>query len=154
MADRCDRKHPAHGVFESPFQPTIVWNTVCTKRREPWLANEAVHQLLRAVWSAFDQWRVGPYVILPDHIQFLAGKASEMPFDPWVTAWKAEFSRRHNEPTHRWLTDHWDTRVRSRKHYNELVEYIFRNPRKHKLVDDPADWPYCGELFQLGWDGY
>ena len=37
------RKHPAHGVAFVEGQPTIVFDTINTKDRVPWLACDEVH---------------------------------------------------------------------------------------------------------------
>ncbi|MET0253874.1 MAG: hypothetical protein ABW214_07565 [Terrimicrobiaceae bacterium] len=47
------RKHPAHGVPIDLGKPTIVFLTVCTKDRKPWLACDEAHDLLREVWRWF-----------------------------------------------------------------------------------------------------
>ena len=66
-SDLPQRKHPAHGVLYVDRQPTIVFDTVCTKDRKPWLANQDVHNLLREVWADASAWLVGRYVVMPDH---------------------------------------------------------------------------------------
>jgi hypothetical protein len=79
------RKHPVHGVLFVDGQPTIIFDTVCTKHRSPWLANDAVHQLLREIWQEADAWWMGRYMIMPDHIHFLAAATeSAIPYENWV----------------------------------------------------------------------
>lgn len=46
------RKHPARGVHIYSGQPTIVFLTVCSENRNPWLADPAVHENLRAAWQS------------------------------------------------------------------------------------------------------
>jgi len=67
------RKHPAHGVLLNKGQPTIVFLTIGTKHRRPWLATHETHELLRSVWIETDAWLVGRYVVMPDHIHLFAG---------------------------------------------------------------------------------
>jgi hypothetical protein len=43
------RKKPAHGVHIDPSRPTVVFVTVCTKDRHPWLAQAENHVALRTV---------------------------------------------------------------------------------------------------------
>jgi putative transposase len=71
------RKHPAHGVLFVEGQPTIVFGTVCTKDRNPWLACDDVHALLCEVWRDATAWLLGRYIILPDHIHFFAGATDQ-----------------------------------------------------------------------------
>jgi putative transposase len=51
----------------------------------------------------------------------------------------------------RWLTDHWDTRVRNAEVYEEKWQYCLNNPVRKGLVSHPSDWPFQGEIFELRW---
>lgn len=146
------RKHPAHGVLFVDGQPTITFDTVCTKDRSCWLANDAVHQLLREVWLEADTWLMGRYVIIPDHIHFFAAATrSAISYDNWVKYWKSQFTKRHKTPEHRWLTDHWDVRVRTETMYVEKWDYMLQNPMRAGLVKKPEDWPWQGVIHELSW---
>ena len=147
------RKHPAHGILVIDGQPTIIFDTVCTKDRKPWLACESVHQTLRAVWQEATAWLMGRYMILPDHLHFFAAATeSNIPYDRWVTYWKSQFSKRHGDPEHFWQTDHWDTRIRNAERYEQKYEYVRWNPVRLGLVEKPEEWPYQGEIHVLRWD--
>jgi putative transposase len=151
-ADLPQRAHPAHGVARELNKPTIVFLTVCTKGRQRWLASEDVHDLLRSVWSAATAWLVGRYVIMPDHLHLFAGpNGLEIPFDNWVRYWKSQFTRLHNDPSHRWQSDHWDRRLRDGESYEDKWEYVRLNPVRHGLIDRADDWRYAGELNVLPW---
>jgi putative transposase len=92
-------------------------------------------------------------MILPDHIHFFAAATeANVPYDSWVTYWKSRFSKRHGNPDHRWLADHWDTRMRNKEAYEQKWEYTRWNPVRHGLVVKPEEWPYQGEIFELRWD--
>jgi putative transposase len=146
------RKHPAHGVLILPDQPTIVFLTVCTNGRIPWLAAPEVHDLIRSAWTDATAWMVGRYVIMPDHIHLFAAPSSpELPLENWVRYWKSMFSKKHGRPEHRWQTDHWDTRLRSGESYEEKWRYVVKNPERHKLIERAEDWPYQGEIYELRW---
>ena len=147
------RKHPAHGVLYVEGQPTIIFDTVCTKDRKPWLANDEVHQLLRDVWADASAWLVGRYIIMPDHIHMFAGAtATEIEFKNWVKYWKSQFTKRHKVKDHRWQTDDWDTRMRTGRQYEEKWEYVRFNAVRHKLTERPEDWPFQGVLNELRWE--
>jgi REP element-mobilizing transposase RayT len=146
------RKHPSHGVLLGTEGHTIVFLTVCTKDRKPWLATPQVHTLLRSIWTEATAWRTGRYVILPDHLHLFAGLAlEEIPLDNWVRYWKSQFTKHHRCPAHHWQTDHWDRRVRRSETYDEKWEYVRNNPVRHGLVARPEDWPFQGEVFELRW---
>lgn len=147
------RKHPVHGVLFIPGRPTIVFGTVCTKGRNPWLASESVHALLRGVWADARAWLLGRYVIMPDHVHFFAAATeSEISFDHWVRYWKSWFSKRHGIAEQRWQTDHWDVRMRNGTHFEECWEYVRWNPVRHGLVSRPDEWPFQGEVFPVRWE--
>jgi putative transposase len=147
-----DRSHPVHGVRIDTFSPTIVFLTVCTKERQPWLADDAVHRALREVWCDATAWVVGRYVLMPDHLHLFASPGTpELPLDNWVRFWKSQFTRRHGNPAHAWQTDHWDRRLRNDESYSEKWDYVGDNPVRAGLVERSDDWPYQGELNELQW---
>jgi REP element-mobilizing transposase RayT len=153
LARRGQRKHPTHGVLHVDGQPTVIFDTVCTKDRVAWLTNDVVHQILRDVWRAADAWHMGRYVIMPDHIHFFAAATiSTIPYDNWVRYWKSQFTKRYKVSGHDWLADHWDVRMRSAAHYEDKWLYVRRNPVRHGLVASPDHWPYQGEIHLIRWD--
>jgi putative transposase len=151
--DRSVRKHPAHGVLFLDGKPTVIFDTICTKGRQPWLANPQVHDLLRRIWQAADGWRVGRYVVMPDHIHlFSAATDSPISYQNWVKYWKSQFTKQHGVAEHRWQTDNWDTRMRTIEHYEEKWEYVLENPLRKKLVTRMEDWPFQGVVFDWTWE--
>ena len=66
---RPERKKPAHfPTVEVGFGSIIIFLTVCTDRRRPLLANNQAAGLIITAWQAANFWRVGRYVIMPDHV--------------------------------------------------------------------------------------
>jgi putative transposase len=45
-----------------------VFVTVCAKHRKPILANPEAHNALRDAWQRAENWLVGRYMIMPEHI--------------------------------------------------------------------------------------
>ena len=146
------RKRPAHGILYVDGQPTIIFDTVCTKDRIPWLANDEVHELFRSVWTNATGWLLGRYVVMPDHIHFFAAAVDpQISYENWIKYWKSQFTKQHNTPSHRWQTDHWDRRMRTELAYEEKWLYVLDNPVRKGLVTHAADWPYQGEIHELRW---
>ena len=148
-----ERKHPAHGVLLIDGQPTVVFDTVCTKDRKKWLATPEVHEILKEVWVEADAWLMGRYVIMPDHVHFFSwfvGSAVE--YQNWVKYWKSQFTKKFKRADYRWQTDDWDTRMRSLRTYEEKWLYVKYNAVRHGLVAKPDDWPYQGEIYKLVWE--
>ena len=152
LPEKPSRQHPVHGILDVDGQATIVFDTVCTKDRKSWLANDEVHEVLNTIWRQADAWLMGRYVIMPDHIHFFAAATeSEIDYENWVKYWKSQFTKQHRLPGHRWLTDHWDTRMRSEKQYEEKWQYVVNNSVRHGLVRCAADWRFKGEIYELRW---
>ncbi len=155
LSTRPKRKHPAHGILYVDGQPTIIFDTVCTKDRQAWLATDEVHAILREVWLAADAWWVGRYVVMPDHVHYFAADVgSAIEFKDWVKYWKSQFTKRFKHPDSRWQTDDWDTRMRSASLFEEKWLYVHENPVRHNLVEKAEDWPFRGEIHELRWDGF
>jgi putative transposase len=147
-----ERKHPAHGVAFIEGQPTIVFDTVNTKDRAPWLACDEVHDLLCEIWREATAWLMGRYVIMPDHIHYFAAATdSPIMYQNWVRYWKSQFTKRHKVPEHQWQTDNWDTRMRSAGMYEDKWLYVLDNPTRKGLVERWEDWPYKGEINEVRW---
>ena len=146
------RRKPASGVFISSKHPTIVFLTICTKNRFPWLANPEAHELLVNVWKESKAWLVGYYVLMPDHVHlFCAPNDMVTSLDNWVLYWKRLFSRKCPHSDWKWQSQKWDTRLRRTESYQEKWEYVRHNPVRKELVSDPDEWLYQGMLNELRW---
>ncbi|MCB9951078.1 MAG: transposase [Planctomycetaceae bacterium] len=152
MSDRPVRKRPAHGVLLLPNKPTMIFDTVCTKNRSKWLADAEVHDVLKAVWQQADAWKVGKYVVMPDHIHmFVAHCESDVSYEDWCKYWKSMFTKSFSTKHGGWQSGHWDTRMRTEDQMEEKWDYIQHNPVRHGLAESPEAWPYRGEIFQFTW---
>lgn len=90
--ERPTRHRPAHHpAVESGFQSVLVFVTVCTKDRRAVLANPHVHEALLAAWATARDWRVGCYVIMPDHVHFFCapGRRDYPALSKWMAYWKS-----------------------------------------------------------------
>jgi putative transposase len=146
------RKHPARGVHIYSTHPTIVFLTVCTKDRRPWLADNSVHASLCEAWQSAQAWLVGYYLPMPDHMHlFCAPHEVGFPLEKWVTFWKRQFHRLHEDPDCRWQPDPFHHRLRRQESYTEKWQYVRENPLRKGLVKNANGWPYQGMLNTLPW---
>jgi putative transposase len=91
----------------NPSYPTIVFVTVCTKDRRPWLATSENHTALLSVWREARAWVVGRYVLMPDHLHLFAAPGRlELPLDNWIRYWKSQFTRTRLVGSQEWQSDH------------------------------------------------
>lgn len=82
-------------VFERGNQAVIVFVTVCVRGRRPLLACPEAHELLVKAWSAARLWKVGRYVVMPDHVHLFAAPVT-VPPEPlrgWTSYWKSVVAR-------------------------------------------------------------
>ena len=153
---RPERKKPAHfPTVEIGFRSIIIFLTVCTHRRRPLLANNEATQRIIAAWQAANSWRVGRYVIMPDHIHlFCAPNAfPPSPLKNWIAFWKNHITRAwpHRDQLPLWQRDFWDRQLRRGESYAEKWKYVENNLVRHGHVQRAEDWLYQGELNVLHW---
>ena len=156
--DLPQRKHPVHlPSLQRHNEPVIVFLTVCTRNRQTLLANSAMQAMLVKAWGLACRWRVGRYLVMPDHVHLFCSPAvheAENVKD-WAAYWKGLTSRgvqgygplaggpRGSGPSlgegvpggrgatraedGLWQRDVWDTQLRSGNHYHEKWEYVRRD---------------------------
>ena len=111
--------------------------------------------MLLSTWEKADEWIIGRYMILPDHIHLFC---SPIPYrdrglTQWVGFWKAATARAWPNRSERpiWQKNFWDRQLRRGESYSVKWDYVVNNPVRHGYVDRAEDWPYAGEINILGW---
>ena len=119
----------------------------------PVLANEAMHDALRTAWTGAQQWSVGAYMIMPDHVHLFSSPAvhEHEAVQQWVGFWKRAVGRQWRGQGSLWQRDCWDTQLRRSESYSDKYEYVRQNPVRAELVDNAGDWPYQGVMNVLRW---
>jgi REP element-mobilizing transposase RayT len=133
----------------------IYFVTVCTAGRRECLADPQVHSLLREIWLTHDRYRVGRYVLMPDHLHFFCAPGTWPPenLGGWMRFWKSAAARRWPggpQPSP-WQRDFWDTQLRQGESYTGKWHYVCENPVRAGLASRAENWPYQGEIFPLLW---
>ncbi len=128
--------------------------------RRPILAAKEIHVALKSIWKksgSVDQWFVGRYVIMPDHVHLFAKPGFEAKsLADWMKAWKSISARRIaamfgiKPPV--WQSDYFDHFVRSAPAYADKWEYVRQNPVRKRLCLQPDDWAFQGTLHELPFD--
>jgi putative transposase len=150
------RKRPVHlPSIAKRNRSSIQFVTVCVKGRRPILGNDQAHTLFRSVLRDDSVFRVGRYVIMPDHVHLFCAPNTypAEPLSKWVKYWKSRFtSAWENDSTGKlWQRDFWDRELRTGESYSEKWAYVRENPVRAGLVVTSDQWPYAGELYQLSW---
>jgi len=150
------RKRPAHHPTVEIFNRTsAIFLTCCTKDRRPLLARSEIHAILRTAWHAAAAWRVGHYILMPDHLHLLCAPSGPdaLPLASWVKYWKTLASRDWPHPGEQpiWQNDFWDTQLRHSEHYTAKWDYLRNNPVRAGLCARPEDWPHQGHIYEIAW---
>ncbi|MGI9325337.1 MAG: transposase [Pseudomonadales bacterium] len=104
--------------------------------RRPALAKIVADSLLH-----FDgeRYRMGDFVVMPNHVHLLAAFASDdamrEQFDSWLHYTAFRINQRIGEKGHFWQQEPFDHLVRSPEQYEYLRDYIANNPIKANLRD-------------------
>ncbi len=153
---RPSRKTPAHQpVFDAFNRSSILFVTVCAQDRKPLFNRPEIHDLMRGAWTDANTWRVGRYVLMPDHIHlFCAPNQHEFPpLGKWVQFWKSAASRKWPHPDEQpvWQKSFWDTQLRRGDNYTAKWDYVRHNPVRAGLCNDTDAWPFQGEMNVIMW---
>jgi len=90
------------------------------------LANQNVAKRLIAAWQAANFWRVGRYVIMPDHIHLFCAPNMfpPQPLKNWIRFWRnhvtRSWPRRDELPI--WQRDYWDGQLRRDESYGQIKQ--------------------------------
>jgi len=138
--------------FIRPDNP-VYFITCCVHRRIAILNRPSVHDILLDEWQKSDPrhgWHIGSYVIMPDHVHFLAMPDQDSKsLSRFMQAWKQWTSKRitlATRETRLWQKQFFDRLVRSEESRSEKWDYIRKNPIRAGLVEDLEDWPYQGYI--------
>jgi REP element-mobilizing transposase RayT len=132
----------------------VYFVTACTHDRRPVLASQPVADVLRQKWataSTRHRWRIGRYVIMPDHVHFFcmeqpggAKQALAVFMNRWKE-WTAKGACRVlNLAPPFWQKQFFDHVLRHDESYAEKWAYVRENPVRAKLVECWEDWPWQG----------
>ncbi len=150
------RKHLPHlPPMEFPNQSIIIYVTQVVAKRRPLLARAAAVQTLLDTWRNAAHWRVGRYVMMPDHLHLFCAPACfpSTPLKDWMAFWRADATRHWPWPGEKplWQKDFFDRQLRRGESYTQKWHYVRENPVRAGLATDARDWPWQGELHPLLW---
>ena len=148
------RDKPAAGVHLHTGESNLVFLTITTEQRLPWLASEITQHLLHHTWSEARAWMVGDYLLMPDHLHlFCAPHDVRLTIETWIRYWKREFSLKHQRAEWKFQSLGWHHRLRAGESYSAKWLYVQENPVRKGLVQRMEDWPFKGRVFDLRWLG-
>jgi REP element-mobilizing transposase RayT len=148
-----------HRLDQVWVEPAIYFVTTCVAERAPVLANDFAAGVLHGQFAQAPRrygWRVGRYVIMPDHIHFFCAPGGERDpsslsvFVGGVKMWSARSIlavAKRKPPL--WQGEFFDRLLRSDESYESKWAYVRDNPVRGGLVEKAEDWPHAGEIEPL-----
>jgi REP element-mobilizing transposase RayT len=139
-----------HQVFQK-HEPPLYFVTFNTYQRRKLLANARVYSRLIEFAKLGEQRGIalGRYVIMPDHIHLFVRGGIDFVLMQWVRMLKRKLSKAISAPLPHWQEGFFDHVIRHSESYSEKWEYVRQNPVRARLVNDPGDRPWQGEIARL-----
>ena len=149
-----EKRRHLHRLFWTWNDHPRYFITACVNERRKVLASSDVHEILREHWAkSLDLygWAIGSYVIMPEHVHFFCTDAEgRTPLTRMVGAWKQwsakSLCRQLGFQTPVWQAEFFDHLLRSDESYSEKWNYVWNNPVRAGLVDDPDEWEFYGHI--------
>ena len=92
------------------------------------------------------KYNLKAWVIMPNHIHFLATPFAEVELRQIAHSIKSYTAHEANKLLGRtgqfWQHEPFDRYIRSRKHFDNVITYIEKNPVKARLCASPEDWRF------------
>lgn len=160
------RRTPAQGVHISLGGRNWVFLTVCTEKRDRWLAQASVQRALHEIWqTTATAWLVSDYLLMPDHLHtFCAPHELACSIERWIAFWKDQLTKKlksrvgvatlRDPPAGKFQAGGFHHRLRDGESYSQKWQYVRENPVRAGLVTCPEDWPYFGRVHEIHWSGH
>jgi putative transposase len=84
--------------------------------------------------------------MMPDHVHLFAGGHYDFVLDQWVRALKRTLSTAISATRPHWQSGFFDHLIRHGESYSAKWEYVYQNPVRAGLVQQPESWPFQGEI--------
>ena len=150
------RKCPIHlPIRYKGNRSVLIFVTICTKSRLACLLSEEGHRVICRAWAEATHYRVGKYLIMPDHVHFFCSPATypAETMKPWVEYFKSRTAQNWPMPLpHKlWQRGYWDTQIFTHEQYRSKWAYVQNNPVRANLIDRAEEWKFTGEMYSLQW---
>lgn len=132
--------------------------TVCTEGRHRWFAKhtDLAESMVSVLTEAADVRHSNLYAwcVMPDHLHLLVCDNDLVEFVRLVKGRMTPLARRANPKRKLWQRSFYDHALRGAEDLFDVGAYIFENPVRAGIVDDPADYPWSGSLVWEEWRDY
>ena len=113
-----------------------------------WLRDPKIASLLvKAFQKNQDKsYTLYAYTIMPNHVHILFSLTGAQTLSKVIGNWKGATSFYANKILQRsgvfWQREYFEKIIKSQRQFEFVVRYIYRNPVKAGLCDDPFKWPW------------
>jgi len=135
---------------------------LCLEARFVELTDPPIASMLIQALKYFDGTRylLFDYTVMPDHVHMIlkpavaSGRSESIKhimrcLKGWTAKGINDAAKRTGEV---WQEDTYDHIIRNQEDYVEKAKYIFENPKRAGLIENPADWPWWGRgSGEAGW---
>ncbi len=132
----------------------VYFITACVHGRKRILDNPVAVEILHQEWaSAADRhgWRIGRYVVMPDHVHFFCAEesgGSNRALSRFMNHWKEWTAKRIRQSVSSaipfWQAGFFDHVLRHDESYAGKWSYVRENPVRAGLVSTWEQWPHQG----------
>lgn len=104
-------------------EPVVLFVTICADKQENLFNTKPVQAAILDAWRMATQWRVGHYMLMPDHIHLFCvpGVWNPEPVSKWAAYWKRLSGQYERQLVGVWQRDVWDTQMRTLSQYEEKL---------------------------------
>lgn len=92
------------------------------------------------------------WCIMPNHVHILINVREDWTLSNIVRSWRSYTSHEANKLLDRtgrfWMPEYFDRYIRNVEHFNNVVQYIDKNPVKAGLVDRSEKWRWCSAYYE------
>ena len=112
------------------------------------LAVPAAAEIVQSTLLHFDgeRYRLHAWCVMPTHVHALATPLGQTNLSAIVHSWKSWSALAINRALGRsgsvWLTEYFDRKIRSERHFEDVRHYIEQNPVKAGLCSEASGWQY------------
>ncbi len=139
----------------------VYFITAVTEDRKPWLTGaEDASIVLNALYFLRDRgdFKLYSFVIMPDHIHFLAWSAGKKTIASIMHSLKSFTAKAINKRNKRsgkiWQDNYYEHAVRNKADFDEKLNYIHRNPLEAGTVGRVEDYIFSSAHFADQTDPY
>ena len=132
-------------------QIAISFTACVDERRQVFICHSDVEALISIMGEQFEKFGCGIpiYCFMPDHLHVISmGMTDHADGRRAMDAFKTKSGRylKTSDADYRWQTGYHDRIIRRSEEWRKKVFYVFQNPVRAGIVQDPWTYPLTGSI--------